>query len=127
MITKRDLDEFILANKDFIDKLPKADRANFDTAKAEVEKMLQRRDNVEKQLDAPPPTLDALNDTYKSLEVADKQVNVAFMRLKKTLGPDRDDHDKGDAIIRARSISRQGVVNIRPKGAVVYRQRVTLP
>jgi hypothetical protein len=127
MITKRDLDEFILSNKEFIDKLPKADRANFDNAKADVDKMLQRRDNVEKQLDVPPPTLDALNDTYKSLEVADKQVTEAFIRLKKTLGPDRDDHDKGDAIIRARSISRQGVVNIRPKGAVVYRHRITLP
>ncbi|MGC1240491.1 MAG: hypothetical protein WA874_02835 [Chryseosolibacter sp.] len=124
MITKRDLDEFIYNNKEFIDKL--TDKSAFEAARQDVERKLSRRDMVEKELDNTSLKVEDLNNTYKSFELADNQVKEAFIQLKKTLGRDRDDIGKGDAVIKARSISRQGVVNIKPKGGT-YRQRITLP
>lgn len=114
MLTKQDVDDFVQNNKELVANLSAPQRANFDAAKKDIEGNITKRENLEKHLESAPLPIKDINSTYRSLEFIEGKINDGFFKLKTILGRDKEQPEISAAMKTAASISRQGVVSIRP-------------
>jgi hypothetical protein len=114
MLTMHDLNDFIQTNKEIINNLSKSQRAAFEATHKDIEGNITNREKLEKHLQTSSLPITDINSTYRSLEFLEGKITEGFYKLKTILGRDKEQPVISDAMKIAASISRQGVVNIRP-------------
>lgn len=114
MLTMQDVNDFVQNNKELVANLSGPQRANFDATRKDIEGNITKRENLEKHLESAPLPIKDINSTYRSLEFIEGKITDGFYKLKTILGRDKEQPAISEAMKTAASISRQGVVNIRP-------------